>query len=70
MKQLVGLRTSRGSKMESDIEQVIRIAMDAGARILEVYDSPIGIEVQTKKDDSPLTKADLAAHNTITDGLL
>ena len=43
MKQLVGLRTSRGSKMESDIEQVIRIAMDAGARILEVYDSPIGI---------------------------
>ncbi len=70
MKQLVGLRTSRGSKMESDIEQVIRIAMDAGARILEVYDSPIGIEVQTKKDDSPLTKADLAAHDTITDGLL
>lgn len=56
--------------MEPDIEQVIRIATDAGARILEIYNSPIGIEVETKEDDSPLTKADLAAHDTITDGLL
>ena len=56
--------------MKADKEQIIRIAIDAGAKILEIYDSPIGIEVQTKKDDSPLTKADLAAHDTITDGLL
>ena len=56
--------------MKPDKEQIISIAIDAGARILEIYDSPIGIEVQTKKDDSPLTKADLAAHDTITDGLL
>ncbi|MBT6893470.1 MAG: 3'(2'),5'-bisphosphate nucleotidase CysQ [Gammaproteobacteria bacterium] len=44
------------------------VARDAGAAILEVYgDEDFG--VQTKSDDSPLTRADLAAHNIIVAGL-
>lgn len=45
-----------------------RIAREAGAAILEVYsESDFGVE--TKDDDSPLTRADLAAHNIIVEGL-
>ena len=44
------------------------VARDAGAAILQVYaDEDLG--VQTKSDDSPLTRADLAAHNIIIEGL-
>jgi len=44
------------------------VARDAGAAILQVYaDGDFG--VQTKSDDSPLTRADLAAHNIIVEGL-
>ena len=44
------------------------VARDAGAAILQVYgDEDFG--VQTKSDDSPLTRADLAAHNIIVAGL-
>jgi len=44
------------------------VAREAGAAILKVYgDDDFG--VQTKSDDSPLTRADLAAHNIIVDGL-
>jgi 3'(2'), 5'-bisphosphate nucleotidase len=44
------------------------VARDAGAAILQVYgDEDFG--VQTKADDSPLTRADLAAHNIIVEGL-
>ena len=44
------------------------VARDAGTAILQVYgDKDFG--VQTKSDDSPLTRADLAAHNIIVEGL-
>jgi 3'(2'), 5'-bisphosphate nucleotidase len=49
------------------IEQVIKIAEQAGEKILKFYDDEI--EVTSKGDDSPLTKADLAAHHHIVDGL-
>jgi len=45
------------------------ICMDAGEAILEVYHSKQAIEVDTKSDDSPVTKADLAAHKIIETGL-
>jgi len=48
-------------------EQCVKIARNAGSKILDVYDSEFNI---TEKDDkSPLTDADLAAHHTIVDGL-
>lgn len=44
-----------------------RIAVLAGAAILQVYDSDYAIE--HKDDRTPLTAADLAAHRVIEDGL-
>ncbi|MGB0713539.1 MAG: 3'(2'),5'-bisphosphate nucleotidase CysQ, partial [Gammaproteobacteria bacterium] len=43
------------------------IAEQAGDRILEIYGGEIAIE--TKEDESPLTAADLASHETIQQGL-
>ena len=45
-----------------------KLARDAGAEILAVYsDEDFGVE--TKDDNSPLTRADLAAHRVIVSGL-
>lgn len=49
------------------IEALVLIVEDAGAAIMEVYNS--NFEVQTKSDESPLTQADLAAHQVIVRGL-
>ena len=49
------------------LPEIIKIARQAGERILAVYETDF--EVQTKEDTSPLTAADLAAHDTILAGL-
>jgi len=48
-------------------DALIDIVIAAGNSILEVYNSDF--EVQNKADESPLTQADLAAHNVIVEGL-
>ena len=53
--------------MKSLIDPVVAVAEAAGKAILEVYASDF--EVQSKADESPLTKADLAAHHCIVAGL-
>lgn len=54
--------------MIEQMEALITIAKDAGTAILEVYEKEdFGIEI--KADESPLTKADLAAHEIIVAGL-
>jgi 3'(2'), 5'-bisphosphate nucleotidase len=53
--------------LEVLIEPVVALATEAGHAILEVYATDFA--VQSKDDDSPLTKADLAAHRCIVDGL-
>ena len=45
--------------------QLIAIARAAGDAILAVYHAPETANVQTKSDDSPLTAADVTAHNII-----
>lgn len=50
------------------LKEVKEIAREAGAAIMDIYRSD-DFDVQKKADDSPLTKADLAAHNIICDGL-
>jgi 3'(2'), 5'-bisphosphate nucleotidase len=52
---------------ESWTEAVTSIARRAGAAILEIYEQDF--EVQLKKDQSPLTQADLASHVIIRDEL-
>ena len=49
------------------INKVVNIAEKAGKVILDFYDDEINVEM--KEDDSPLTKADLAAHRVIVDEL-
>lgn len=49
------------------LEATKAIAVQAGERILQIYDSEFAI--QHKDDKSPLTEADLAAHRTIVAGL-
>ncbi|MBT5926742.1 MAG: 3'(2'),5'-bisphosphate nucleotidase CysQ [Verrucomicrobia bacterium] len=49
------------------IENVKSIACEAGKAILSFYGQAIPVE--KKADDSPLTKADLAAHHVILKGL-
>lgn len=49
------------------INKIIEISRKAGAEILTFYNDEI--EVESKSDNSPLTKADMAAHNVIVKAL-
>ena len=49
------------------LQPVTQLAKEAGRSILEIYDS--GFNVEQKDDKTPLTEADLAAHNIIESGL-
>lgn len=51
------------------LEAVTRISKQAGEAIMAVYDRKGSIEVENKKDNSPLTEADLAANKIITEEL-
>jgi 3'(2'), 5'-bisphosphate nucleotidase len=54
--------------MKQLLEDVKFIAKQAGDKIMEIYQDE-DFEVQLKTDNSPLTKADLAAHNIIVNFL-
>lgn len=49
------------------LEPVIALSIEAGRKILEIYDSDF--RVGFKQDDSPLTAADLASHHCLLEGL-
>ncbi|MDX1491664.1 MAG: 3'(2'),5'-bisphosphate nucleotidase CysQ [Pseudohongiellaceae bacterium] len=48
------------------LDSVQQIAIDAGEKIMEVYERDGSIDVQSKGDDSPLTEADTKANALIT----
>ncbi|WP_394172304.1 3'(2'),5'-bisphosphate nucleotidase CysQ [Guptibacillus hwajinpoensis] len=50
------------------VEEIIPIALEAGANIMEIYRTE-DFHVQTKQDASPLTLADQLSHETIVKGL-
>ena len=52
-----------------DFEKIVKIAELAGEAILEVYNKSGDIKIEHKGDNSPLTEADLAAHNIIVEEL-
>ncbi|MDO8907085.1 MAG: 3'(2'),5'-bisphosphate nucleotidase CysQ [Pseudohongiella sp.] len=52
------------------LQTVEQIAVLAGQQILEVYHRPGVPEVSNKTDNSPLTEADLRAHQTIVEELV
>jgi len=45
------------------LPEIVRIAKQAGEKIMEVYEA--GFDIETKDDDSPVTTADLAANDLI-----
>jgi len=49
------------------LNPALDIAIEAGRAILEIYES--GFQVESKQDNTPLTEADLAAHEIIENGL-
>jgi 3'(2'), 5'-bisphosphate nucleotidase len=50
-----------------DMHHIVTIAKQAGEAIMEIYQSDFTVEL--KKDQSPLTEADLASHHLICDEL-
>ncbi len=55
------------NELKDLLENVNQVAKIAGERIMEVYATHF--EVEQKADKSPLTMADMAAHNTIVEEL-
>jgi len=51
------------------IDDVKKIAIEAGDKIMEVYNDVDSFEVEQKNDDSPLTRADREANTIICDQL-
>ncbi len=49
------------------VQQVTQITQQAGQRIMEIYQRDF--DISEKNDSSPLTEADLAAHNHIVENL-
>jgi len=56
------------SENNINIQAIIKIARDAGDKIMEIY-AREDFGTRLKSDDSPLTEADLAAHYLIVEGL-
>ena len=55
------------SQSQELIEALVRLARKADQAILEIYQTDF--DVEDKSDNSPLTRADMASHRTIVDGL-
>ena len=55
-------------ELQQLIEPVKKIAYEAGRRIMVVYEQ--GFSIEEKQDSTPLTEADLAAHEAIDAGLV
>ncbi|MDZ7660820.1 3'(2'),5'-bisphosphate nucleotidase CysQ [Thiohalophilus sp.] len=54
-------------QLKTLIDPVKRIAYEAGRRIMVIYD--LGFSVEQKHDSTPLTEADMAAHEAVEAGL-
>ncbi len=52
------------------LQQIFAIASDAGSAILDVYHSEEGPGTTNKADNSPVTRADLAANEIVQKGLI
>ncbi|MGV3344768.1 3'(2'),5'-bisphosphate nucleotidase CysQ [Enterobacteriaceae bacterium LUAb1] len=51
------------------LEQICQLAREAGSAIMAVYNSAVDANVTCKEDGSPVTAADMAAHQIIITGL-
>jgi 3'(2'), 5'-bisphosphate nucleotidase len=51
------------------VEEIIKLIREAGTEVLKVYNSD-DYQVETKSDNSPLTKADLLSNEILMEGLV
>src|SRR5471032_927263 len=51
------------------LDKICQLARDAGDAIMAVYDGEQPLDARQKSDASPVTAADIAAHNVIKNGL-
>lgn len=51
------------------VQALVTLAREAGQAILEIYQLRGKLHIETKSDDSPVTEADLIAHQIIAKGL-
>ncbi|WP_285316011.1 3'(2'),5'-bisphosphate nucleotidase CysQ [Providencia rettgeri] len=51
------------------LQQICELAQEAGYAVMETYNAQEPLQVEHKSDNSPVTEADIAAHNVITAGL-
>ncbi len=57
-------------ELSNELHTAIKAAVTAGRRIMEIYNDPdADFEVERKSDNSPLTRADKAAHEVICEML-
>jgi 3'(2'), 5'-bisphosphate nucleotidase len=56
--------------MKEALSVAIRASLQAGSAIIDIYESADDLEIQKKDDDSPLTRADRAAHDVISNILM
>ena len=56
------------SPTETLSDTLIRLALDAGRQIMEIYEAG-PVDARSKADESPVTAADLTADRVIADGL-
>ena len=56
--------------MKEALSVAIRASLQAGSAIIDIYESADDLEIQEKDDDSPLTRADRAAHDVISNILM
>jgi len=56
--------------MKEALSVAIRASLRAGSAIIDIYESADDLEIQKKDDDSPLTRADRAAHDVISNILM
>lgn len=54
---------------EKELEIAKRSAVNAGKLILEIYENAADFDIEYKKDDSPVTRADKAADKVIAEAL-
>jgi 3'(2'), 5'-bisphosphate nucleotidase len=64
-------QAARSSVYERELRLALRLAREAGARILEYYRSPVRVERKVDVDDytEPVTEADRAANELIVQGI-
>ena len=54
--------------IQEQLDKLLEVVREAGEAVIEVYNSG-DMQIKTKDDNSPITKADAAAHAILASGI-